>query len=96
MGLKIIIHHGQIIVANIKGRTKLIGEDVIITHKLLKNGIEENEYILLTESYLKKIKKSNVTSWFHWDDLKKSSDEYDHIGEVEYRYIPFGEEHATI
>lgn len=94
MGLKIIVHYGEISLANIKGRTKLIGEDVIITHKLLKNSIEENEYILLTQNYLDKIRKKDVSSWFHWDDLKKSSDIYDHIGEVEYWYIPFGEEAA--
>lgn len=96
MGLKIIIHYGKISVASIKGRTKLIGEDVIIAHKLLKNSVEENEYILLTQNYLNKVKKSNIESWFHWNDLKVLSDEYDHIGKIDYRYIPFDEEHAFV
>ena len=94
MGLKIIIHSGSISTANIKGRTKLIGEDVIIAHKLLKNNIEESEYILLTRNYLNKIKKANVENWFHWEDLKWGAEEYDHIGKIEYCYIPFREEHA--
>ncbi|WP_207536230.1 DUF2652 domain-containing protein [Desertivirga arenae] len=89
LGLKIIIHFGHISSANIKGRTKLIGEDVIITHKLLKNGIEEYEYILLTESYLNKIKKKDVSFWFHWDELKQGTEEYDHLGQVHYYYIPY-------
>jgi len=92
LGLKIIIHFGHISAANIKGRTKLIGEDVIITHKLLKNSIEEYEYILLTESYLNKIKKKDVSFWFHWDELKKGSEEYDHLGKVNYYYIPYKRE----
>ncbi|WP_207427698.1 DUF2652 domain-containing protein [Pedobacter sp. SYSU D00535] len=92
MGLKIVIHFGHISTANIKGRTKLIGEDVIITHKLLKNSVEATEYVLLTQAYLDKIKKSDVSSWFHWDELKKGCDEYDHIGIIDYWYIPIEEE----
>lgn len=89
LGLKIIIHFGHISSANIKGRTKLIGEDVIITHKLLKNSIQEYEYILLTENYLNKIRKTDLSSWFQVDELKKGSEEYDHIGTVNYSYIPY-------
>ena len=96
MGLKIIIHYGKIGVANIKGRNKLIGEDVIIAHKLLKNSIQDNEYILLTQSYLDKIRKSKVDSWFHWDELKPLSDEYDHIGRIEYQYIPINQMHSNV
>jgi len=87
LGLKIIIHFGHISAANIKGRTKLIGEDVIITHKLLKNSIQEYEYILLTENYLNKIRKKDVSSWFHWNELKTGMDEYEHIGKINYSYI---------
>ena len=95
VGLKIIIHYGEISVANIKGRNKLIGEDVIIAHKLLKNSIQDNEYILLTQSYLNKIRKNKVDSWFHWEELKHLADEYEHIGKVEYQYIPINQEIAT-
>lgn len=89
LGLKIIIHFGHISSANIKGRTKLIGEDVIIAHKLLKNNVDEYEYILLTENYLNKIRKNDLSSWFRVDELKKGSEEYDHIGVVNYSYIPY-------
>lgn len=94
LGLKIVIHSGKISTANIKGRTKLIGEDVIITHKLLKNNIEENEYILLTQNYVNKIKSKDVSSWFHWDELREGAEELDHIGRIKFFYIPFSEEKA--
>lgn len=92
LGLKIIIHYGRISLANIKGRTKLLGEDVIIAHKLLKNGIYELNYILLTEKYLNKIRnRQKLEQWFHWEQLHSGSETYDYIGEVGYRYITLDE-----
>jgi hypothetical protein len=89
MGLKVIVHYGDIMAANIKGRTKLIGQNVIIAHKLLKNSIREGEYVLLTESYLDKLKGKNITQWFPWGELKEGSETYEYLGEVKYFYIPF-------
>lgn len=92
LGLKIIIHYGHISFANIKGRIKLLGEDVIIAHKLLKNGIEEFNYILLTEKYLSKIRdRQKLEQWFHWEELHSGSENYEYIGEVKYRYITLDE-----
>lgn len=89
MGLKVIVHYGDIMPANIKGRTKLIGQNVIIAHKLLKNSIEEGEYVLLTESYLDKLRTKDISPWFPWGELREGSETYEYIGEVKYRYIPF-------
>jgi len=92
LGLKIIIHYGHISTANIKGRIKLLGEDVIIAHKLLKNGIEDYNYILLTEKYLSKIKdRQNLEQWFHWEKLRTGMETYEYLGEVGYRYISLDE-----
>jgi hypothetical protein len=88
LGLKIIIHYGNISLANIKGRTKLLGEDVIIAHKLLKNSVDEYNYILLTENYLKKIRnKKSLPEWFHWEELVPGMESYEYIGDVKYYYI---------
>lgn len=89
MGLKIIIHYGEIISANIKGRTKLIGQNVIIAHRLLKNSIAESEYVLLTHDYLEKTKGNNIRQWFPWGELKEGSETYEYLGKVNYSYIPF-------
>jgi hypothetical protein len=92
LGLKIIIHYGHISLANIKGRTKLFGEDVIIAHKLLKNGIDELNYILLTQKYLAKVRnRQKLEQWFHWQELRSASETYEYIGEVPYRYITLDE-----
>jgi hypothetical protein len=92
LGLKIIIHYGHISTANIKGRIKLLGTDVIIAHKLLKNAIEDYNYILLTDKYLSKIKDSqNLDQWFHWEKLRAGMEVYEYMGEVGYRYITLDE-----
>jgi hypothetical protein len=87
LGLKIIVHYGKISTSNIKGRTKLIGQDVIIAHKLLKNNIDEREYILFTEQYLKRVNLAAVEPLLHLRDLKKGMEVYDYIGSVKYRYV---------
>jgi len=87
-----IIHHGYISTANIKGRIKLLGTDVILAHKLLKNSIEDCNYILLTDKYLSKIKDSqNLDQWFHWEKLHTSMEVYEYMGEVGYHYITLDE-----
>ncbi len=92
LGLKIIIHYGHISTANIKGRIKLLGTDVIIAHKLLKNAIEDYNYILLTDKYLSKIKDSqNLDQWFDWEKLRAGMEVYEYMGEVAYRYITLDE-----
>lgn len=92
LGLKIIIHYGRISTANIKGRTKLLGEDVIIAHKLLKNTIPDYNYVLLTEKYLSKIKdRDNLNQWFHWEELHTGTVTYEYMGTVDYRYITLDE-----
>jgi len=88
LGLKVIIHYGLISSANIKGRTKLLGEDVIIAHKLLKNNVQEDNYILFTDKYLNKIKDpKKFRTWFHGEELIAGREEYEYIGEVGYHYI---------
>ena len=88
LGIKLIIHHGYVTLTKINGRTKLMGEDVILVHKLLKNSVSDSCYILLTNQYLDKLKdKKVVKSWFHWESLKKGKDKYEHFGVTNYSYI---------
>ena len=88
LGIKIVIHYGHIALAKIKGRTKLMGEDVILVHKLLKNSITEPCYILLTNKYMEKLKdKKVVKTWFNWENVKKGKDKYEHFGLTHYSYI---------
>jgi len=87
LSLKIIVHASEMTVTEINGHTKLIGEDVIIAHKLLKNSIPDPEYILLTEKLLENYPTEKIKSVFDWNPLVPGKDEYEFIGVIPYRYI---------
>jgi hypothetical protein len=47
--LKFVAHIGEVAHQTIRQRRKLVGIDVILVHRLLKNHVEVPEYVLLTE-----------------------------------------------
>ncbi|MSP97218.1 MAG: DUF2652 domain-containing protein [Betaproteobacteria bacterium] len=49
--LKAILHRGQIAFRKIRQFDEMAGEDVILVHRLLKNTIAANQYMLLTEPF---------------------------------------------
>jgi hypothetical protein len=89
LGLKIVIHSGLTSPEKIDTRTKLIGEDVIKAHRLLKNSVKENEYILFSENFLSGIEEEEIAKTFEGTKLIKGRDYYEHVGMIPYRYIPF-------
>jgi len=46
--LKAILHHGEVAIKQIQ---ELAGETVILAHRLLKNSIKQDEYILLSDAF---------------------------------------------
>ena len=57
--LKIVAHRGPASTVQIRDHTKLIGKDVIVAHRLLKNSLQQREYLLLTRDLLAGLKESN-------------------------------------
>jgi len=47
--LKFVAHVGEVATQTIRDRRKLVGIDVILVHRLLKNTVESPEYVLLSE-----------------------------------------------
>jgi hypothetical protein len=47
--LKFVAHVGEVATQTIRDRRKLVGIDVILVHRLLKNPVEDPEYVLLSE-----------------------------------------------
>jgi hypothetical protein len=47
--LKFVAHVGEVATQTIKRRRKLVGIDVIYVHRLLKNPVEVQEYVLVSE-----------------------------------------------
>ncbi len=88
LGLKMVIHYGAKISAVPIGKNiKLMGEDVIIAHRLLKNKVPFEEYILLSESILEQYRDEVIECSFGWGDLREMDTSYKHIGDVSYSYI---------
>ena len=49
--LKAFLHCGEAVFKKIRQFEEMAGEDVIIAHRLIKNSIPSNEYILMSESF---------------------------------------------
>lgn len=47
--LKFVAHVGEVATQTIRDRRKLVGIDVILVHRLLKNSVAEPEYVLFSE-----------------------------------------------
>ena len=54
LDLKFVVHHGEAIVQKVAGRQELLGSDVIVVHRLLKNDVVERlgikAYALLSQA----------------------------------------------
>lgn len=88
LGLKIILHYGnEIGMVPIGNHIKLMGEDVITAHRLLKNDIPIDEYILISDELLSHYKAQVIQEEFDWALLKTSELEVEHLGTLKYHYI---------
>ncbi len=82
--LKIIAHCGEIEFISVKGKRKPYGVEVIEVHRLMKNSIRSNQYVLLTDSLNKEILLAqNYKSKLF--QLLDGSDYYDGK-EIQYSY----------
>lgn len=79
LDLKFILHFGEYVLQNVSGITELVGSDVNLTHRLLKNHVSEatgwKAYALFTEVGLKRL---NVKM----ENLHEQVESYEHLGEV--------------
>ncbi|NQU88329.1 MAG: DUF2652 domain-containing protein [Mariniphaga sp.] len=85
--LKFIIHKGEVGKINIKDHQKLHGPEVILAHKLLKNSISENEYILITDQFKQELSSVEIQPEERIS-IKRGSDLYKEMGDFDYSYIP--------
>ncbi|MFT5468430.1 MAG: hypothetical protein ACI8UO_003539 [Verrucomicrobiales bacterium] len=49
--LKTVLHFGEIALKRVRNFVELAGESVIVAHRLTKNSIDSNEYLLMTKSF---------------------------------------------
>jgi len=49
--LKMVLHHGEVAIKQVRQFEELAGESVIVAHRLLKNSIPSHQYVLVTEAF---------------------------------------------
>ena len=81
--LKFIAHFGYIKEIKVAQFVKATGVDMIIAHRLLKNDVDSDEYVLITEPCCEAGGRSDPNPTLQWS---KSSQRYDGIGEVDYEF----------
>ena len=91
--LKFVVHHGPLAEIKVGRFVKQSGTEMIVAHRLLKNSIPSNEYLLMTEKLLQQSSGLTDEAEMTW---ASSSEEYASIGKVEYRYALLNEARKKI
>jgi hypothetical protein len=81
--LKFISHYGNIVERTIYNHFQLMGSDVTLVHKLLKNNIKEDEYFLFSEKSLVNHKDNGIPLWVKFE---AETTTYEGVGEVNYKF----------
>ena len=84
--LKVVVHSGEALFHQVFNFLELAGIDVILVHRLLKNSVKEDQYLLLTEAARLDLEFAGQTP------LVTGSETYEGIGKVETAvYLPGGQ-----
>jgi hypothetical protein len=90
LSLKFVVHYGEIAQKEVKNFQKLFGKDLIVAHRLMKNEVPHQEYVLFTHDLL-----NACSAWVEmeaaaWTETQKGSGAYD-FGTVDYCYLTLEE-----
>jgi hypothetical protein len=91
--LKFVAHHGPLAEIKVGRFVKQSGPEMIVAHRLLKNSIGNNEYLLLTEKLLQQGADSADAAEMEWTS---SSEEYASIGKIDYRFTLLNEARKNV
>ena len=83
LSLKFIAHAGKLGFVNVIGKKKPHGADMILVHRLLKNKVEERDYLLMTQDVMEQAKCKPLPAWVEFSEGKES---FESVGEVNYQY----------
>ena len=87
LGLKIIMHYGESIGEVAVGKNiKLMGEDVIVAHRLLKNNLVLDEYVLISEKLWEEYSRNCSKNQKFMKQFRKGKINTEHIGTINFYY----------
>ncbi len=85
--LKFIVHYGEVGKNQVKTHTKLFGRDVIVAHRLLKNDVSVDEYVLLTHDLVHACSTWVEVRQASWAGPEEGEATYD-VGNVAFCHVP--------
>lgn len=88
--LKAIIHKGTAAFRTIRQFEEMAGEDVILAHRLLKNGVREPEYVLMTDAFFALLDAETARH------ARPISERYEHIGTVGLKVFSLSADGAIV
>ena len=81
LDLKFVTHYGEFGLQKLGAMTEMVGSDVNLTHRLLKNHVPAktgiNAYAYFTQAAIDALKLNDMTSV-----MKEHTENYEHLGEV--------------
>lgn len=83
LSFKFIIHFGNFGVNKVGPFVKLVGGSVIVAHRLLKNSVPGNEYVLLTKEALDHLPQTEQAKFM------PLTEDIEHFGTIETGYRTF-------
>lgn len=83
LALKTVGHYGELGVNRVGGTYRLIGRDVVLVHRMVKNSIHQLQYFLFTETLLNQSK---------WDSTQlprivQHEENYPVFAKISFRYL---------
>jgi len=81
--LKFVVHRGPLAEIKVGRFVKQSGPEMIVAHRLLKNSIDNHEYLLMSDKALQQAIDTTHEVELEWTS---SSDEYASIGKVGYQF----------
>jgi len=80
LDLKIVAHHGPFLRQMVGNRSQAAGVNVVLAHRLLKNGlVGRRAYLLLTEAAVRWVELNPARA-----GLSAHTERYEHFGDVRY------------
>jgi hypothetical protein len=83
LGLKVVGHCGEFSAYSVKKRIKVIGEDVILVHRMLKNELAGRDYALFSRSLTNRIGADHARN----AGFREHQETYETFGEISMDYL---------
>jgi arsenite methyltransferase len=82
LALKVVVHSGEVLVTRVGQFPVLSGPDVITVHRMLKNSVDESQYVLMSDAAYRDLPIPDDV------DVRQGFEEYD-VGRVDtFHFVP--------